>query len=62
MCFLSKETFKLSANSQEYRGIFCSQLPSENRQAASLAVGAAGFLGCGEKEMGHLMEVTTEPR
>lgn len=45
--FLSKETFKLSGNSQGYRGIFCNKLPSENRLAAALILRTAGFLGCG---------------
>lgn len=61
-CFLSKETFKLSANSQGYRGIFCHKLPSKKRLAAALILRAAGFLGCGENEMVQLIEVMTEPR
>lgn len=61
-CFLSKETFKLSANSQGYRGIFCNKLPSKKRLAAALILRAAGFLGCGENEMAQLIEVVTEPR
>lgn len=61
-CFLSKETFKLSANSQGCRGIFCNKLPSKKRLAAALILRAAGFLGCGENEMVQLIEVMTEPR
>lgn len=60
--FLPNETFKLLANSQGYRGIFCNKLPSENRLAAALILGTAGFLGCGGNEMVQLIEVMTEPR
>lgn len=60
--FLSKETFKLLANSQGYRGIFCNELPSASRLAAALTLRTAGFLGRGENEMVQLMEALTEPR
>lgn len=59
---LSKETFKLPANSQGYGRMFCNKVPSENRLAAALILRTAGFLGCGENEMVQLIEVMTEPR
>lgn len=60
--FLSKETFKLPANSQGFGGIFCRKVSSENKLAAALIFRAAAFLGCGENEMVQLIEVMAEPR
>lgn len=60
--FSQKKHLNFQLIPRDLEGYSVKKVSSENKLAAALIFRAAAFLGCGENEMGQLIEVVAEPR